>query len=40
MGRQPQLWLKDGDIVEVELENVGKCVNKVVFEKGAISAKL
>jgi 2-keto-4-pentenoate hydratase/2-oxohepta-3-ene-1,7-dioic acid hydratase in catechol pathway len=33
MGRKPQLWLKDGDIVEVELENVGKCVNKVVFEK-------
>jgi 2-keto-4-pentenoate hydratase/2-oxohepta-3-ene-1,7-dioic acid hydratase in catechol pathway len=40
MGRKPQLWLKDGDIVEVELENVGKCVNKVVFEKGAISSKL
>jgi 2-keto-4-pentenoate hydratase/2-oxohepta-3-ene-1,7-dioic acid hydratase in catechol pathway len=33
MGRKPQLWLKDGDIVEVELENVGKCINKVVFEK-------
>jgi 2-keto-4-pentenoate hydratase/2-oxohepta-3-ene-1,7-dioic acid hydratase in catechol pathway len=33
MGRKPQLWLKDGDVVEVELENVGKCVNKVVFEK-------
>lgn len=40
MGRKPQLWLKDGDIVEVELENVGKCVNKVVFEKGGISSKL
>jgi 2-keto-4-pentenoate hydratase/2-oxohepta-3-ene-1,7-dioic acid hydratase in catechol pathway len=39
MGRKPQLWLKDGDIVEVELENVGKCVNRVVFEKG-ISSKL
>lgn len=33
MGRKPQLWLKDGDVVEVELEKVGKCVNKVVFEK-------
>jgi 2-keto-4-pentenoate hydratase/2-oxohepta-3-ene-1,7-dioic acid hydratase in catechol pathway len=25
--------MKDGDVVEVELENVGRCVNKVVFEK-------
>jgi 2-keto-4-pentenoate hydratase/2-oxohepta-3-ene-1,7-dioic acid hydratase in catechol pathway len=32
MGRKPQLWLKHGDTVEVELENVGKCINKVVFE--------
>ena len=28
-GRKPQLWLKDGDVVEVELEGVGKCVNRV-----------
>jgi len=34
MGRKPQLWLKDGDVVEVELEGVGKCVNKVEFLKG------
>jgi len=33
MGRKPQVWLKDGDIVEVSLESVGSCVNKVVFEK-------
>ena len=33
MGRNPPLWLKDGDIVEVYLENVGSCVNKVEFEK-------
>jgi 2-keto-4-pentenoate hydratase/2-oxohepta-3-ene-1,7-dioic acid hydratase in catechol pathway len=33
LGRKPQVWMKDGDIVEVELENVGKCINKVVFEK-------
>lgn len=33
MGRKPQVWLKDGDVVEVSLEGVGKCVNKVEFEK-------
>lgn len=33
MIRKPQLWLKDGDEVEVGLENVGSCVNKVVHEK-------
>lgn len=33
MGRKPQLWLKDGDVVEVSLEGVGSCVNKVEFEK-------
>ncbi|KAH7129258.1 hypothetical protein EDB81DRAFT_907334 [Dactylonectria macrodidyma] len=27
--RKPPLWLKDGDIVEVSLEGVGSCVNKV-----------
>ncbi|KAH6619539.1 Fumarylacetoacetase-like protein [Chaetomium sp. MPI-SDFR-AT-0129] len=31
MGRNPQVWLKDGDVVEVELENVGTCTNKVEF---------
>jgi 2-keto-4-pentenoate hydratase/2-oxohepta-3-ene-1,7-dioic acid hydratase in catechol pathway len=31
MGRKPQLWLKDGDIVEVGLDDVGVCVNKVEF---------
>ena len=31
MGRKPQLWLKDGDVVEVALENVGTCINKVEF---------
>ncbi|KAI1659781.1 hypothetical protein F4813DRAFT_324118 [Daldinia decipiens] len=39
MGRKPQLWLKDGDIVEVELENVGVVTNKVEFTKED-SAKL
>ena len=27
--RNPPLWLKDGDIVEVALESVGTCINKV-----------
>ena len=31
MGRKPQLWLKDGDVVEVALEKVGSCTNKVEF---------
>ncbi|PGH10822.1 hypothetical protein AJ80_07373 [Polytolypa hystricis UAMH7299] len=31
MGRKPQLWLKDGDKVQVSLEGVGTCENKVVF---------
>ncbi|RDL36823.1 Uncharacterized protein BP5553_06175 [Venustampulla echinocandica] len=35
MGRKPQLWLKDGDVVEVELEGVGTCVNKIEFTKVA-----
>jgi 2-keto-4-pentenoate hydratase/2-oxohepta-3-ene-1,7-dioic acid hydratase in catechol pathway len=33
MGRKPQLWLKDGDIVDVSLEGVGTCTNKVEFTK-------
>jgi len=33
MGRKPQLWLKHGDVVEVGLENVGTCTNKVEFIK-------
>lgn len=32
MGRKPQpVWLKDGDVVDVELEGVGICSNKVDF---------
>lgn len=33
MGRKPQVWLKDGDVLEVELEKVGTCTNKVEFTK-------
>ena len=29
MGRTPQLWLKDGDVVEVNLQGVGSFINKV-----------
>ncbi|KLJ11869.1 hypothetical protein EMPG_12962 [Blastomyces silverae] len=32
MGRNPPLWLKHGDKVEVSLEGVGTCQNTVVFE--------
>ncbi|RYP90927.1 hypothetical protein DL770_002932 [Monosporascus sp. CRB-9-2] len=33
MGREPKLWMKDGDVVEVALEGVGTCTNKVEFAK-------
>ena len=33
MGRKPPLWLKNGDTVEVNLEGVGSCINKVEFVK-------
>ncbi|EED20367.1 fumarylacetoacetate hydrolase family protein [Talaromyces stipitatus ATCC 10500] len=33
MGRKPQLWLKDGDHVEVSLQDVGTCSNRVIFDK-------
>ncbi|KAI1373197.1 hypothetical protein F4677DRAFT_429698 [Hypoxylon crocopeplum] len=39
MGRKPQLWMKDGDVVEVELDSVGIVTNKVEFLKED-SAKL
>ena len=28
-GRKPPLWLEDGDVVEVSLEGIGTCVNKI-----------
>lgn len=40
MGRKPQLWLKNGDVVEVELEKVGTCKNKVEFEASGRASKL
>ncbi|KAG9255058.1 fumarylacetoacetate hydrolase family protein [Emericellopsis atlantica] len=34
MGQKPKpIWLKDGDVVEVGLENVGTCTNKVEFAR-------
>lgn len=33
MGRKPALWMKHGDQVEVSLEGVGSCVNRVVYDK-------
>jgi 2-keto-4-pentenoate hydratase/2-oxohepta-3-ene-1,7-dioic acid hydratase in catechol pathway len=33
MGRSPQLWMQDGDVIEIELEGVGKIVNKVEYSK-------
>lgn len=31
MGRDPQLWLGDGDVVEVEVEGIGLLRNQVLF---------
>lgn len=30
--RKPPLWMKDGDVVEVEIEDIGKLVNPIVNE--------
>lgn len=31
MGRKPPTWLADKDVVEVSLESVGSCVNKIEY---------
>ncbi|KAI1761836.1 hypothetical protein GGR53DRAFT_503852 [Hypoxylon sp. FL1150] len=36
-GRKPQVWLEDGDVVEVEMEGVGIVTNKVEFTKESTS---
>ncbi|PHH93146.1 hypothetical protein CDD83_27 [Cordyceps sp. RAO-2017] len=33
LGRKSPVWLKDGDVVEVGLEGVGTCTNRVEFSK-------
>ena len=30
---KPQAFLKDGDVVEVEIEGIGRLSNKMCFEK-------
>ena len=35
--RKPQLWMKPGDVVEVEIEGIGTCRNPIVAE-ASISA--
>lgn len=32
-GRNPPLWLQDGDVVKVSLEGVGSCTNTVEHVK-------
>jgi len=32
MARKPQVFLKDGDVVEIEIERVGRICNRVEFE--------
>lgn len=34
MAREPQLWLKDGDEVTIEIEGLGSLTNPVVEERG------
>ena len=33
--RTPERWLRDGDVVEVDIERVGRLVNHVTEEKPA-----
>ena len=35
MGQNPPLWLKDGDVVEVEIEGIGTLTNRFAKEIGA-----
>ena len=32
MARKPQVWLRDGDIVTVEIEGIGSLTNPVRYE--------
>lgn len=36
-GRNPPLWLRDGDVVKVSLEGVGSCTNTVEHVKSEAS---
>jgi len=33
MGRSPQEWLQDGDVMETEIEGIGVMRNRIVYEK-------
>jgi len=32
LGMSPPKWLQNGDVVQVEIEHLGSCVNKIVYE--------
>ena len=32
LGMPEPKWLRNGDVVEVEIEQLGSCVNKIVYE--------
>ena len=32
LGMSPPMWLRNGDVVRVEIEQLGSCVNKIVYE--------
>ena len=33
MGRSPQVFVKENDVVEVEIEGIGGIRNKIVYER-------
>lgn len=36
MGMKPPQWLRDGDVVEVRIEQIGAVKNRMVFEHGSM----
>lgn len=37
--RKPQVWMKAGDVVEVEIEGIGICRNEIVAEASMVAAQ-
>ena len=37
--RKPQVWMKAGDMVEVEIEGIGTCRNPIVAEAGQVAGQ-
>lgn len=35
MGMRPPKWLRNGDVVEVAIEQLGSCINRVQYEADA-----